>query len=386
MAAELQSGADLDGQEGFQSFVHLRLHTAYSLSEGALRVSRLPELCQTHRMPALAVTDTNNLFGALEFAETLVAAGVQPIIGCSLALSYGHEADVGRAGQWSSTPRRNLTFPSIALLAQSREGYENLMKLSSLAYKNGRDEAAAHLLLDDVKTYATGLIALTGGREGPVDDYLSRHMADAAKDLLGELAQIFPGKLYVELQRHGDEISQRTVPMLVDFAYDLDLPLVATNEPYFMSPDLAEAHDALLCISQGAVIDQQDRRRLTPEHYFKSSTEMTQLFNDLPEAIENTIEIAQRCAYVPRRHDPILPKFKPETGLSETEELRSRVVQGLKDRLASIELFDEEEKYWELSIISGQLPSGQVQCLDSYCGHHRTLLLISGRIATKASG
>ncbi|TDI66716.1 MAG: DNA polymerase III subunit alpha [Alphaproteobacteria bacterium] len=347
MAAESQANTGLDGQPGLPCFVHLRLHSAYSLSEGAIRVSQLPELCHSHGMPALAITDTNNLFGALEFAETLTTAGIQPIIGCSLALSLGQEADGARAGQGGGAAKRNLAFPSIALLAQSREGYHNLMKLTSLAYRNGRDKAAVHLLLDDVKTHRAGLIALTGGREGPIDDYLSHHMAHAAKALLLNLAQIFPGKLYVELQRHGDEISQRTVPMLVDLAYELDLPLVATNEPYFIAPDLAEAHDALLCISQGAVIDQQDRRRLTPEHYFKSSAEMTQLFNDLPEALENTLEIAQRCGYVPRRHDPILPKFKPETGLSETEELRRRVAQGLKDRLASVELFDEEEKYWE---------------------------------------
>ena len=232
-------------------FVHLRLHTAYSLSEGAIRIATLPDLCATNRMPALAITDTNNLFGALEFAETMIDAGIQPIIGCSLDLLWPLEQDAtGRIGAPHVPQRRDRNLPALALLAQSEPGYRNLMALTTAAYRRGREDNLTHISLEDLRRHGEGLIALTGGREGPVDTLLMRNMGDRARDLVAELAPIFPDRLYVELQRHGDEVSELTLPHLVAFAYELGLPLVATNQPYFTEPALARAHDALLCISQ----------------------------------------------------------------------------------------------------------------------------------------
>ncbi len=303
-------------------FIHLRVHSAYSLSEGALPVKKLAELALRDRMPALAITDTNNLFGALEFSETLAAKGVQPIVGCTLKVEFpGGEGSSGRA----------RTRPVLALLAKSEAGYANLMALSSRAFLDTMDSAEAFVPLDLVERHADGLICLTGGPRGPVDTALVDGQTPLARARLERLAAIFGDRLYIELQRHGTPDERAAEPGLVDLAYDMGLPLVATNEPYFASREDYAAHDALLCIADGEVIAAQDRRRLTPEHCFKSDAEMRALFADLPEAIGHTAEIARRCAYRPLPRKPILPVYSAD----EAEELRRQARQGLAARLAA---------------------------------------------------
>ena len=319
-----------------QPFVHLRVHSAYSLLEGALTIPHLVTLAAEHRMPALTLTDTNNLFGALEFSESVAQAKIQPIIGCTLSLSFAPEPDTQPTnGQFV----RHINHGRVALLAKDASGYANLIKLSTEAYRYGADSGEAMVTISHLSLHQNGLIALTGGPDGVIDRAIAANDFRFAESALNQLKSIFGNRLYVELQRHGLPQEKTVEPLLLDLAYDNHLPIVATNEPYFASPDDFEAHDALICIADGSYVAVDQRRRLSPEHYFKSSRQMTELFADLPEVIENTIEVARRCAYRPREHAPILPQFVNGARLAgiqaETEavELRRQSEAGLARRL-----------------------------------------------------
>ncbi len=330
-------------------FIHLRVHTEYSLLEGAVRLKKLPDLCEKMEMPAVAVTDTNSMFSALEFSVSASSAGIQPIMGCQVDLTYVQ----AQPGEKPKSPA------PLVLLAQSEVGYENLMKLSSCLYvdKGGQ---LPQVTLEELADRSEGLICLSGGPDGPVGLLLQQGQRPAAEALVDRLAAMFPDRLYIELQRHPGEGGQPEAERLterghVEMAYAKNLPLVATNDVYFPTTDMYEAHDALICIAEGAYVDQQDgRRRLTAQHYFKSQQEMATLFADLPEAIENTVEIAKRCAFMAYRRDPILPKFADD----EVAELRRIANDGLQKRLAVIPHAVTPEEYqqrldFELDIIEG---------------------------------
>ncbi|MFC2953264.1 DNA polymerase III subunit alpha [Marinicaulis aureus] len=322
-------------------FIHLHLHSAYSLAEGAIPINRVKELCLETGMPAVAVTDTNNLFGALEASVTLAGAGIQPIVGIQQAFD-GADFEL-------QTPRGGRQ-PSLVLLAQTEAGYQNLLKITSEAFLNSRSDEGPCAGLDFLKTHAGDMICLTGGYDGPIDRLLREDRKDEARAALEKLMRLFPARLYVEVQRHAARDEESIEEALIDLAYDLDLPLVATNEPFFPAPDDHEAHDALMCVAEGAYVHQDDRRKVTPDHYFKSAEEMAALFADLPEAIENTIEVAQRCAYRPRFRDPILPRFAgegEEAAAAEAMELERQAREGLKARLRVIEPAAEESEYWD---------------------------------------
>ncbi len=314
---------------GHADFIHLRLHSAYSLSAGAIRLKELPYLCKRHEMPAVAVTDSGNLFGALEFSVACSGDGIQPIIGCELGL---RAPEIERTGVSRTQVGARPPEP-IVLLAQSEQGYFNLVELVSKSYMETEGDEAAQLPIAALEAHAEGLICLTGGTDGPVGKLLLAHQAEAAERTLTELARLFPGRLYVELQRHGMAEEDRIEAALIDLAYKHALPLVATNNAFFAEADFHLAHDALICIAEGTTINVQDRRRLTPEHYFKSAAEMRRLFADLPEACDNTLVIAQRCAFILKKRKPILPRFSDESGKSEVELLREMAHAGLDKRL-----------------------------------------------------
>ncbi|WP_172300404.1 DNA polymerase III subunit alpha [Pseudoruegeria sp. HB172150] len=332
------------------SFVHLRLHTEYSLLEGAVPVKKLPGMCAAAGMPAVAVTDTNNMFCALEFSVMASGAGIQPIIGCQMDVDY----DPAQPGDKPRPPA------PVVLLAQNEAGYMNLMKLNSCAYLDAGG-ALPVITVEELCSHAEGVICLTGGPDGPLGRLIRDGQQPKLEMLADRLARAFPGRLYVELQRHpgpnGEIGAQaRTVERgHVELAYAKGLPLVATNDVYFPKSAMYEAHDALICIADGAYVDQQEpRRRLTAQHYFKTPQEMAALFADLPEALENTVEIARRCAFKAEKRDPILPRFADD----EVEELRRQANEGLKERLAVIPHAATPEEYqarldFELGIIEG---------------------------------
>ncbi|MGB6906137.1 MAG: DNA polymerase III subunit alpha [Methyloceanibacter sp.] len=323
--------------EPTEIFVHLRVHSAYSLLEGALTIPRLVALAAADHMPALAITDSNNLFGALEFSEAVAGSRIQPIMGCTLTLSFVTAEEEAT----NVEIRRPQADGRIALLAKDAEGYANLMRLSSNAYLTGAESGEVVTSIRQLAAHADGLIALTGGPEGVIDLALAEANPDLARARLASLKRIFGDRLYVELQRHGLSQERAIEPVLLDLAYEAHLPIVASNEAFFETASDFEAHDALLCIAAGSYVAVDQRRRLSPDHYFKSSREMAELFADLPEAIDNTIEIARRCSYRPTTRAPILPQFLRGESTSEAQgdieavELRRQSEAGLAQRLAT---------------------------------------------------
>ena len=340
-------------------FVHLRVHSAYSLLEGALPLKKIMAKAVGDSQPAIAITDTNNLFVALEFSEKAREEGLQPIIGCQLSIDMQDTVEDRRGGN-------NLSkLPSIVLLAADAEGYERLVDLISRAYLDGEGSGHAVNIAKSWLEEASnaGLIALTGASGGPVDMALKEGHAAQARSRLLALKDIFGDRLYIELQRQGnfDRAHERR---MIALAYEHDIPLVATNEAFFPSRSDYEAHDALMAVAHNAMVSDDSRFRLTPDHYLKSRDEMVALFKDIPEAIENTVEIAQRCSYVLKKRGPILPRFTgasddpEEAERAESLELRRQAVEGLDMRLAALGMAPgyTEQEYrdrldFELSVI-----------------------------------
>jgi len=313
-------------------FVHLRLHSAYSLSEGAVPVKDIVKLCKVNKMPAAAITDTSNMFGALEFSLAMQGGGVQPILGCQISITRRDAAD--RSG------RRPDPDP-VVLLAQNETGYHNLLKLTSHAFLKTDAGETAQVDVSVLTKHAEGILCLTGGVEGPIGRLLANDQLEEAERYISTLHDIFSNRLYVEIQRHGLSIERKTEPGFLKLAYDLDIPLVATNEVFFPNKEMYSAHDALICIADGKYVGDSDRVKRTPEHFFKSQAEMISLFEDLPEAIHNTIVIAQRCAVAAKRHDPILPTFSSADGRDEAAELEALANKGLQIRMEN-EVFTPE--------------------------------------------
>ena len=308
-------------------FIHLRVHSAYSLSEGAVQVKAMASLAAKHGMPAVAITDTGNLFGALEFSDAMMDKGIQPIIGMSIKVDFT-PADAPPAKHQTGLKQ----FHSLVLLAQTEAGYENLMRLTSHSFLEIEAQDEPHVPWALFEGAADGLICLSGGPSGPLNAELLQGQVVHAQDLAARLKALFGDRFYIELQRHSLETERVAEQGLIDIAYEQEIPLVATNDVYFATPDDFAAHDALICIAEGEVVAADERRRLTSEHYFKSQRDMATLFADVPEAIENTIEIAKRCAFRVKGRKPILPRFGDG---DEAEELRRQAHEGLEMRLAT---------------------------------------------------
>ncbi|MEX6507885.1 DNA polymerase III subunit alpha [Jiella sp. M17.18] len=330
-------------------FVHLRVHSAFSLLEGALRLDQIIKFAASDGAPAIGIADTNNLFGALEFSEKAAKAGIQPIIGCQVEVEFGDGESSGRGGRGGlpgSAP--------VVLIAASDAGYANLVEIVSLSYLGHPDNPRPHAPVDWLRRHAEGIIALSGGPLGPIGLAIAADRPAIARARLETLQEIFGDRLYVELQRQEGH-SLRVEAETVGLAYDMGLPLVATNEPFFFCPDDFEAHDALLAVAGNRLVSQEDRRRLSRDHCLKSQDEMAALFADLPEALGNTVEIARRCSYRPRTRAPILPRFAGadadpvEAERAEAAELRRQAIEGLELRLQRLGMAPgrTEEEYRE---------------------------------------
>ncbi len=332
------------------NFIHLRCHSAYSLSEGAIKVPKLVSSLKDMNMPAAAITDTSNLFGSFAFSDACKANGVQPIIGTQINIR----------NEDSKNPMMKGRVPDpdqMVLLAQNKAGYQNLIKLLSLAYMNTPPGELPQIEIDDFKEYNEGVIALTGGIKGPIGRLILENRITEAKNIILKLKEYFDkNRLYIELMRLGLEEEIKTEPVFLEFAYDLNIPLVATNEVFFLNKDMHEAHDALCCIAGARYLDEEDRPRHSINSYLRSPEEMTELFKDIPEAIENTIHIAKRCGWMLEFVKPLLPPYDLGDGKTEDEYIREHSIDGLEKRLEEAVYKDgmsEEEKkeiskpYWE---------------------------------------
>ena len=317
-------------------FIHLHVHSAFSLLEGALQLETILKMAAEDAQPALGIADTNNLFGALEFSEKATKKGIQPLIGVELALDFA-------AGEERVSERGHVAWAgksSVVLMAQSEQGFSNLSQLVSRSYLESADGVARASLDWMSREGLEGVICLSGGPEGAIDMAFAQGQDANAVRRLDKLADLFGDRFYIELQRHGRPMESSVEPRLIDYAYRKGIPLVATNEPFFKSAKEFEAHDALLAIAGGSVLAQTERRKLGDQYYFKTRAEMVELFSDLPEALDSTVEIAKRVAYRPRTRGPILPKFaagshdtEDEVVAAEAVELRRIAVEGLNKRL-----------------------------------------------------
>ena len=315
-------------------FIHLRVHSAYSLLEGALPLNKIVAHAVADRAPAIAITDTNNLFGALEFAQKALKEGVQPLIGAQMQLCFDREPEDARGGQRGQGP--------VVLLAATEAGYRNLVRLVSRAWLEAPADQSIRLTINDLARGADGLICLTGGPRGPIGAAIRGGNPDLAERRLLTLKRLFGDRVYIEIDRLAG-YDRALEAATVQLAYLHEMPLVATNEAFFPARDDFDAHDALMAIAEGSVVAADDRKRLTHDNFLRSQREMAALFEDLPEALDNTVEIARRCSFYPKTRQPILPRFtggdaaNEEAGLrTEAAELVRQAHEGLATRLATL--------------------------------------------------
>ena len=322
-------------------FIHLRVHSSYSLSEGMLSFNYLSKFCLDNKQPAMAITDTSNMFGALEYSLKMISCGIQPIIGLQINIA-DKEAN-------------NENIGEVVLIAKNEIGYNNLLILASDLRLNQNFEK--YISFSQVEDHKEGLILLTGGVEnGFIGKPASLRNKIIVKERLEKLKSLFQDNLYIELQRHGLEIQDVAEKILIEISHELNIPLVATNDCFFENEEKFNAHQVLTCIDKGLTISSDNSRLITKEHYLKDTETMINLFKDIPEAIENTIVIAKRCSFFVETHDPILPTYPGLKGMSEADYLFKISNEGLKERFKlSSKKFNEKEKQFYIERLIDEL-------------------------------
>ena len=306
-------------------FIHLRVHTAYSLLEGAIKVEKLTKWAAENNMPAIGMADSGNIYGAMALAKEAAAKGVQPILGCQLLIKSPER-------EKNAFKVEKPTYDKVVVIVQSEQGYQNLLLHFTPYYMGADKQAQPHLTLDELMENTEGLILLTGGSEGVLGRPILNGHPEFAEEILKKLEAAFPGRTYMEIQRHGTEKENKTEASFLDLAYKHNIPLVATNEAYFIEPDMYEAHDAMLCIAEKTYVSVDDRRKETPEHYLKTAEQMKELFADLPEAIQNTVQIAKRCFFMAKKKKPAFPNYDCK-GKTEDEALEDMAYKGFEMRM-----------------------------------------------------
>ncbi len=317
-------------------FISLRNHTTFSLCKGAIKIPDLIKRATDYKMPALGICDSQNLFAALEFSSACKKSGIQPILGCEILLRF------------SDANKKNLSnldieksFCKLPLIARNEEGYKNLMFLVSHSYLNLENGLSPHINFELLKEKSAGLIALSGGLEGFVAKFLNNEQDQKLAEIITEFSKNFPDNFYIEITRHKDKDEEKIEEKFIEIAFKYNLPLVATNDCYFLNKEMHEAQDILNCIGEGRLLIDNDRKKLTPQQYFKSQEELESLFSDIPEAIENTVNIAKKCQTMAFERAPTLPRFSQAENFSEIDELKKQAHEGLKIKL--LRKFEIEE-------------------------------------------
>ncbi|MFQ6696421.1 MAG: DNA polymerase III subunit alpha [Alphaproteobacteria bacterium] len=364
-------------------FVHLRVHSKVSVGASTIPVGSnkklgvlkgIPEFCRDNNMFACALTDTNMMSGCAEFSDVMPSNKLQPIIGVEISLNH-HSAD----------PKilRQSSLSKIVLLAKHHKGYLNLCELSRVMYmRNSNHHLGPYITMAELKKYSDDLICLSGAHTGPIGMAVLNNQNNTAFNLAQQFLDIFGDNFYIEIQRHGLDAEIKTEPVFLQIARDLNIPIVATNDVCFATPDGYEALDALGCVlGQTKVID-PDRPRKSVEQYFKSVDEMVELFSDLPEAIENTVNIAKRCAFFVNVHEkPLLPRFGADLK-TECQMLRDATISGLKARLQEHKITDTapyfEQAEYELGVIIGMGFPGYFLIVADYINWCRKNDILTG--------
>lgn len=341
-------------------YIPLRVHTAYSLSEGAMKVPALVKRLSEMGVPAFAMTDTANMFGGKAVSKFAADAGIKPILGCQFNLRNPDADDVLKSKGMIIEPDK------IILLVMNETGYMNIMHLMKLSYlDNPNPTEKPFIRLSDLENCNDGLIALSGGIDGQIGRLLLEGRQKEAEETTIKLKEIFGDRFYMEISRLGLEAEKQTEEHFIQLAYDMNIPLVATNEAFFFDEDMYEAHDALTCIARTEIISNENRFHYSINNRLKSEAEMTELFTDLPEALQNTVIIAKRCNYLSKKVQPLLPIFICPDGMTQDEYITKRAYEGLQGRMEKHVYYDGmsaqekkaiDEKYYarleyELSVI-----------------------------------
>ena len=299
-----------------RQFSHIKIHTQYSICEGAIKITDLPSICKKNKIKAMALCDSHNLCGALEFSEAISKSGTQPIIGTQINIK--HKGD---------------NLGKVPLFAKNLQGYKNLIKLSSKSFIEIEENEIPHCTITDIQNNFEGIILLTGSVDGLFGQLHVKNLTDEITILLNQLKKKFKNNIYIEIQRHNDVREKAYEKFLLTISKKLDLPLIATHEVFYLDKDMHEAHDAYLCIGEKTYVNAINRKKYSNEHYLKSSDEMCKLFYDLPEALENNLNFPLRISYKPSKSLPTLPNIHDNHSGTPDEQLFKQAVEGLKEKL-----------------------------------------------------
>ncbi len=299
-----------------KTFNHIKIHSQYSICEGALKIEKLKEYCKKNKIQSVGLSDTYNLSGALEFSENISSVGTQPIIGSQILFKF-----------------RN-TYGLIPLIAKNYIGYKNIIELSSKAYLENANNDQPHCSINDLITYREGIIVLSGAVNNLIGNIFNKGLIDELNELVILLNNNFKENFYLEIQRHGDKNEKEFEIFNLNLSRKYEIPIIATNEVYYLNKEMHDAHDALMCIGQKTYINDQKRLKLTNNHYFKSSSEMLEVFKDLPEALENNYNLPYRCNFRPIPSKPILPNISTNT-LNIDDKLKNDSFDGLEEKFKS---------------------------------------------------
>jgi DNA polymerase-3 subunit alpha len=329
-----------------QKFIHTRCRSSFSLAEGAIKIDDLVKLAIDNNMPALAITDNGNLFGALEFSIKAAKNGIQPLLGSIIEILIDDDLN-------------NLDHKSkILLIVKDNIGWRNLSYLISKTFLNNEGQGQTPISLKELFNHSDGLICLLGGIYGPLCSYIVSDKIKEAMEITSSFKKHFSNRLFMEIMRHGIEKEKLTENYFLKIASDSSIPIVATNNIYFGNLNMFEAHDCLMCISEGTTISNLNRNRLNKDHYFKSQNEMVELFNDIPSAISNSIFIAKMCSFLLEERAPSLPSYPKKLSFSEHQALINDSQNGLKHRIKVSDIGHNEESIYsdrlsfELDVIS----------------------------------
>ncbi len=283
-------------ESSIQNFNHLKIHTQYSICEGAVKIDDLQDFSKTNKIKSLALCDTSNLCGALEFAEKISKVGTQPIIGTQINFKFGD------------------TVGLLPLFSLNEKGYKRIIKLSSLSFLENDKLSDPHVDFNNLLENSEGVAIFSGTILGLFGELFNKGKFSEIDDLYKKLNLTFGDRFYIEIQRHNDQNELGFEKFNLNKSLELKIPIIATNEVFYINQDMHEAHDALICIGNKTYINEKNRKRFSNQHYFKSNSEMSELFADLPEALENNYNFPLRCNFRPQFSNPILPNISSEKG------------------------------------------------------------------------
>jgi len=343
-----------------KTYNHLKIHSQYSICEGAIKIDDLKNFCKKNKIQSIGISDTYNLSGALEFSENLASIGTQPIIGTQILFKYKNFIGL------------------IPLIAKNNDGYRNIIKLSSKSYLENENLNYPHCNLEDLLKNSTGIIVLSGSIKCLAGKLFNRGLLDEVENIYKTLSENFNDNFYIEIQRHNDLNEKQFENLNLNLSKKYDLPIIATNEVYYLDQSMHDAHDALMCIGQKTYVNDLNRLKLSNHHYLKSSDEMKELFKDLPEALENNFILPHRCDYRPLPSKPILPNISSENK-NNNEILEKDSLEGLiekfrtlydldLDKLHNNEKFKQYKNrlYHEIKIISEMNYAGYFLIVSDY--------------------